>query len=55
MDFLNSPNLDKIDAAMREEAALTILQFGIQTDCLDQTILQAITLADNYIVANTNV
>ena len=29
VDFLSRSNLDKVDAAMREEAALTILQFGI--------------------------
>jgi hypothetical protein len=29
IDFLRDSHLDRVDAAMREEAALTILQFGI--------------------------
>ena len=55
-DFLSDPHLERrVDSTMREEAALTILQFGIQTECLDQTILQAITIADNYLRVNTNI
>ena len=31
---------------------LSILQFAVQTKCLDQTVLQAIHLADNYLRFN---
>ena len=35
-DFLSDLHLERrVDSTMREEAALTILQFGIQTECLD--------------------
>ena len=40
---------------MREEAVLTVLQFAVQTDCLDQTVLQAVHLADNYMKANNTI
>ena len=34
---------------------LTVLQFAVQTDCLDQTVLQAVHLADNYMKANNTI
>ena len=40
---------------MREEAVLTVIQFAVQTDYLDQTVLQAIHLADNYLRFNNTI
>ena len=40
---------------MREEACLTVIQFAIQTDCLDQTIFQSLHIADTYLRRNPNV
>jgi hypothetical protein len=37
---------------VREEAILIVLQFAIQTDCLDQTVLQAVHLTDTYLRKN---
>ena len=40
---------------MREEAVLSILQFAVRTKCLDQTVLQAVHLADNYCRYNQSI
>ena len=39
IDYLREVHQDKITSALREEAFLSILQFSVQTDCLDQTVL----------------
>ena len=51
-DFLGENFGGKISPQMREEAVLSILQFAVQTECLDQTVLQAVHLADNYLRFN---
>jgi len=51
-DFLKEIHDGRIPPHVREEAVLTVLQFAVQTDCLDQTVLQAVHLADNYMRAN---
>ena len=51
-DYLKEIHEDRIKPHVREEAVLTVLQFAVQTDCLDQTVLQAVHLADNYMRAN---
>jgi hypothetical protein len=43
----------RIAPEVREEAILIVLQFAIQTDCLDQTVLQAVHLADTYLRKNS--
>ena len=52
VDYLKEIHEDRIKPHVREEAVLTVLQFAVQTDCLDQTVLQAVHLADNYMRAN---
>lgn len=55
MDYL-APDLNRsITPALREEAVLSILQFAVQTNCLDQTVMQAVHLADNYLRYNKSV
>ena len=39
VDFLKEIHEDRILPHVREEAVLTVLQFAVQTDCLDQTVL----------------
>jgi hypothetical protein len=39
-------------STFREHTAYSIVQFGLQINCLDQTILQAIQLADHYLCNN---
>lgn len=54
-DYL-APDLNRsITPALREEAVLSILQFAVQTNCLDQTVMQAVHLADNYLRNNKSV
>lgn len=36
----------------REEAVLKMLQFAVETDCLDNTVLQAVHLLDTYLRNN---
>lgn len=52
VDYLSVNFGNQITAEMREEAVLSILQFAVQTQCLDQTVLQAVHLADNYLRCN---
>ena len=53
-DFLKDNFGGSIKPALREEAILSILQFSVQTNCLDQTVLQAVHLADNYLRFNVS-
>ena len=55
VDYLNEIHEGRIAPHVREEAVLTVLQFAVQTDCLDQTVLQAVHLADNYMKANNTI
>lgn len=41
-DYLQENFNGSIQAEVREEAVLSILQFAVQTKCLDQTVLQAV-------------
>ena len=52
IDYLQTNFQGKIPHQLREEAVLSILQFAVQTQCLDQTVLQAVHLADNYLRFN---
>ena len=54
-DFLADIHNGGIPPHVREEAVLTVLQFAVQTNCLDQTVLQAVHLADNYMRANNTI
>ena len=49
VDYLHTSSVSE---KLREEAVLSILQFSVQTKCLDQTVLQAVHLADNYLRFN---
>lgn len=51
-DYLADLHNGRIPPEVREEAILIVLQFAIQTDCLDQTVLQAVHLADTYLRKN---
>ena len=42
IDYLQENFNGSIQAEVREEAVLSILQFAVQTKCLDQTVLQAV-------------
>ena len=42
IDYLKENFNGSIQAEVREEAVLSILQFAVQTNCLDQTVLQAV-------------
>lgn len=53
VDYLNNNFGGSISDKVREEAVLSILQFAIQTNCQDQTVLQAVHLADNYLRLNS--
>lgn len=55
VDYLTTIHEGRIAPHVREEAVLTVLQFAVQTDCLDQTVLQAVHLADNYMKANNTI
>ena len=51
-DYLAN-NIDgELTPEIREEGVLSILQFAVQTQCLDQTVFQAVHLADNYLRYN---
>mmetsp|Transcript_27147 Transcript_27147/g.33747 ORF Transcript_27147/g.33747 Transcript_27147/m.33747 type:complete len:261 (-) Transcript_27147:1241-2023(-) len=54
-DYLSASFTSRIQPVMREEAVLSILQFAVQTKCLDQTVLQAVHLADNYCRYNNSI
>lgn len=54
VDFLQDNFGGRIEPKVREEATLSILQFSIQTQCQDQTVLQAVHLADNYLRFNAS-
>lgn len=54
-DYLSTVHQGRIPPEIREEAILIVLQFAIQTDCLDQTVLQAIHLADTYMRRNPTI
>ena len=49
---MNDLHHGRILPEVREEAILIVLQFAIQTECLDQTVLQAVHLADTYLRKN---
>ena len=55
IDYLKDIHDGRIEKHVREEAVLTVLQFAVQTQCLDQTVLQAVHLADNYLKANNTI
>lgn len=55
VDYLNDVHQGKITPEIRDQAFLSILQFSVQTECLDQTVLQGAHLADNYLRHNPNV
>lgn len=52
VDYLSQNFGNGISDKLREEAVLSILQFSVQTQCMDQTVLQAVHLADNYLRFN---
>jgi len=52
VDYLKQNFGNTISDKLREEAVLSILQFSVQTQCMDQTVLQAVHLADNYLRFN---
>lgn len=55
IDYLGDVHEGRISPQLREEAFLSILQFTVQTECLDQTVLQGVHLADNYLRYNPNI
>jgi hypothetical protein len=54
-DYLQRVHANRLDASMREESYISILQFAVQTELLDQTVLQACSLADEYMQQNPNI
>lgn len=52
-DYLTDLHQGRIPPEVREEAILIVLQFALQTECLDQTVLQAVYLADTYLRKNS--
>ena len=55
IDYLKEVHSERIHPSLREEAFLSILQFSVQTDCLDQTVMQGAHLADNSLRHNPNI
>ena len=51
-DYLANNIGGELTPEIREEGVLSILQFAVQTQCLDQTVFQAVHLADNYLRYN---
>ena len=39
----------------REEAVLKMLQFAVETECLDHTVMQAVAFFDTYVRCNPNI
>ena len=51
-DFLKVIHDDRIRKYHREEAVLKMLQFAVETECLDHTVMLAVVYFDTYIRNN---
>ena len=51
-DFLKVIHDDRIRKYHREEAVLKMLQFAVETECLDHTVMLAVAYFDTYIRNN---
>ena len=51
-DYLEKVHENRIQPYHREEAVLKMLQFAVETDCLDSTVMQAVHLLDTYVRNN---
>ena len=51
-DFLKVIHEDRLRVHHREEAVLKMLQFAVETECLDHTVMQAVAYFDTYVRNN---